>query len=301
MKSKSIFWPGIIAALLLGVSALAVSPAWGEEIPFDISLSINWVRGELASRVSFELAAAGIKLPAGRFLAEETLEQAYPTLLRPHLLSLKVDSGATINTLVERGDLLLGELDTLCQKAEKVPPSLSPDLLNMNSGYTVLMDKISSLLMKHRRAVEPERPLIPTAAADYTGIIIIADSELPIQGRRETAYMEPCLFPKIWDTGMNLVYERNMYDPLAGGCIVRYAPRDSIFRPTPSGLDAELSAFVGPNPLRIIARRIFGINLTDPVIDRNDALKILSSSNNRRLLREGRVVLVLNEDKLVTY
>jgi hypothetical protein len=34
------------------------------------------------------------------------------------------------------------------------------------------------------------------------------------------------------------------------------------------------------------------------VIDREDALKILSSENNRRLLMEGRVALVLNETKL---
>jgi hypothetical protein len=55
---------------------------------------------------------------------------------------------------------------------------------------------------------------------------------------------------------------------------------------------------VGSNPLRILAREVFGLNPTDPVIDREDALKILSSENNRRLLREGRVVLVLNETKL---
>jgi hypothetical protein len=55
---------------------------------------------------------------------------------------------------------------------------------------------------------------------------------------------------------------------------------------------------VGSNPLRIIARGVFGIDPTDPVIDRDDALLILSTENNRRLLREGRVVLVLNEGKL---
>ena len=54
----------------------------------------------------------------------------------------------------------------------------------------------------------------------------------------------------------------------------------------------------GPNPLRSIAREVFGIRPTDPVIDREDALLIISSEENRRLLREGKVVLILHQDVL---
>ena len=163
------------------------------------------------------------------------------------------------------------------------------------------MEKVITLLTRHSRAVEPERPLIPIISADYTGIIIIADAELPIRGRREEALVEPCIFPKIWDTNMNLVYERNMFQPFSqtGNLMVRYASRESVFRATPSGIEGEMSVLLGPNPMRIIAREVFGINPTDPVIDREDALKILSTENNRRLLREGRVLLILNEKQLI--
>jgi hypothetical protein len=50
--------------------------------------------------------------------------------------------------------------------------------------------------------------------------------------------------------------------------------------------------------LRIIARGVFGARPTDPIIDRDDALLILSTEANRRLLREGRIAIVLNSEVL---
>jgi hypothetical protein len=294
---KRIPEPGHIRFLFLFVAIFFYNPAWGQEISFDVSVSTDWARGELFSQVSLDLVKAGIRLPSGRFVAEETLKEAYPWLLRPALLSLRVDSNSTVKDLVDRGELGLNELDILCREAEKIPPSLSPDLSSMTGRYRVFMEKISALLIRQKRAIEPARPLIPVQAADYTGIIIIADEELPIHGRRVQALVEPCFFPKIWDSDMNLIYERNMIEP-EEKLMVRYVPRESVFRPTPSGLEGELAALVGPTPLRILAREVFGISPTDPVIDRDDAMKILSTEKNRLLLREGRVVLVLNNNIL---
>jgi len=274
--------------------------AWGQQsqVDFNISSSIDWVRGELNSELSFELAQAGIKLPTGRLIGEDILKDAYPRFLRSSILSIKVDSNSTVRNLVDRGELSLERLDILSKEAGKIPPSLSADLTRMTGRYKFSMESAGNLLTLHRRAVEPEKPMLPVMAADYTGIIIIADEELPVHGRRIQAIPEPCLFPKIWDTNMNLIYERNMYEPGRQKGMVRYVLRESIMRPTPSGLDAELLSLVGPNPMRILARQIFGINPTDPVIDHADAMQILSTENNRRLLREGRVVLVMNEFSL---
>jgi hypothetical protein len=81
--------------------------------------------------------------------------------------------------------------------------------------------------------------------------------------------------------------------------MVRYAPPESIFRPSPSGIDPALAELVGENPLRILARGVFGTRPTDPVIDWEDALLILSSEQNREHLRQGRVALILNGDTLL--
>ena len=284
--------------LSIKIFYLLIPTGWAQEraIAFNTAVSANWTRGELSGQADFNLAQAGLRLPTGRFQAEETLRQAYPQLLQPYLLSIRVDSNSIVRDLVDNRELSLNEINNISREAERSAPYLSTDLSRMTSSFTIGLDRISEQLIRHRVLNEPIRPLIPVQTPDYTGIVILATDELPIHGRMSRALLEPCLFPKIWDTDMNLIYDVSMFDGSRGNnMVVRYASPQDIFRPTPSGMDEELLAFTGENPLRIIARGVFGANPTDPIIDRSDAMLILSSENNRRLLREGRVVLVLNE------
>jgi hypothetical protein len=108
----------------------------------------------------------------------------------------------------------------------------------------------------------------------------------------------PCLFPKIWDTEMNLIYDRNMLEPQFEGTIVRYTTAQNIFQKNPSGLSEELQKVVGDRPLRIFAQGVFGIKPTDLIIERSDAMTIISSEENRRLLSQGKVVFVFDESVL---
>jgi hypothetical protein len=256
----------------------------------------------LSAAISLNLASAGIKLPTGRIQAEEILSAEWPALIRPYLLKLQVDSSSAVEDLMNRGEITLAEMDNISLEAVKIPPSLSADLAFITGRYTVPLTGISAALIRYRRVVDPVRPMVPSPAADYTGIIIIADTELPIHGRNTSALVRPCIFPKIWDTDMNLIYEKNMTDSAITSSLsrtlVRYTGAETIFRSTPSGLDESLVQLVGTNPVRILARAVFGSTPTDPVIDREDALAIISSENNRRLLREGRVAIVLNESVL---
>jgi hypothetical protein len=275
---------------------------WGiaEEAGTDIRGSIEWDRMEINAAVTVNLSSAGIRIPMGRSRGEELINIEYPRLIRPYLLSLPADSSGTLEDMINRGELPLSGIGDFVRSARQVPPALSADLVSMSSRYTVNMNSIGAAFIRHRRPAEIPRTLIPTPVRTHTGIIIIADRELPVHGRNTQALPLPCLFPKIWDTEMNLIFERNMLDPGVGKTngMVRYVAETAIFRPTPSGLEGDLLDLVGPNPLRIIARGVFGIRPTDPVIDREDALLIISSEENRSLLREGKVVLVLHQDVL---
>jgi hypothetical protein len=279
-----------------------------------ISAGIDWDRMELTALVTLDLEGAGIRLPAGRARAEALLEEEGPELVLPFIMDLQADSSATLRALVDRGDLSFHDAVSLAREAdERVPPAVSADLSSMSVRYTYNLAAVSRRLMRHTRSRDIQAPLIPSPADNYTGIIIIADETLPVHGKQTAALVRPCLFPKIWDSGMNLIYERNMVDPApdrrgntipgrsgyAGG-MIEYALRDAVTVPTSSGLEEALVPLVGTNPLRIMARGVFGVVPTDPVIDREDALLILSTENNRRLLREGRVVLVLNRETLQT-
>jgi hypothetical protein len=286
---------GALGAVLF----LAAAGLWGQT-KIDIAGAVEWDKMEINAVVSLDLASAHIKLPTGRTQAEALIGAEYIRLIRPGILNLPVDSSSTIASLIARGEFSLLRAENLALDARMTPHALSPDLTSLSAAYSISLQGLSADLIRHRRPAEIPRTLAPVQSPAYTGIIIIADGELPVHGKNSTALPLPCLFPKIWDTEMNLIYERNMLEPRdnQNTAMVRYAPAEMIFRPTPSGLSEEIAALTGRNPLRILARGVFGERPTDPVIDRQDALLIISSETNRRLLREGRVVIVLDDSVL---
>ncbi|MCL1929328.1 MAG: polymerase [Treponema sp.] len=263
----------------------------------NISGILQWERMEFNAIITLNLQKAGIKLPAGRSQAEALLEDELPELMRPFINEIQADSSSTIADLINRGEL---SHTTFLEKVHSMPPALTPDLSSIFARYSVNLISLGADLIRHSRPQRISPPLIPAHVRDYTGIIIIADENLPVRGKSSSAFLLPCLFPKIWDSEMNLIFERNMIDPQIGRSkgLVRYISRESIYRAVPSAMDEELVKLVGDNPLRIYARGVFGAVPTDPVIDREDALLILSTENNRRLLLEGRIAIVLDKKEL---
>jgi hypothetical protein len=254
---------------------------------------------KLTVNITLDIASAGIRFPSGRIQAEDLISAEFPGLLRPYILAIPVDSSTVVDDLVRQGDIPYLEPETLANSAKRGQTAFTPDFTSLSASYTLDLLILSGLLILHKQALEIRRVPAPQEVPSYTGVIIIATGELPVHGRKTTAPAAPCLFPKIWDTDMNLVYDRNTLDPDSGDkTLVYYAAEEDIFRNTPSGLSPELAARVGDNPLRIIARGVFGIRPTDPVIHRDDALVIISSENNRRLLREGSVAIVLDNAAL---
>jgi len=261
--------------------------------------SVLWDSGRMNAAVSLDLASAGLRLPAGRTQGETLLAQGFQKLIMPGFLDLQVDSSSTISDLIEKGEISLFEAETIVSGAASAAPSLSPDMRNITSSYSISLANISSALLKHSRPSPVIRTLNPVSSAQYTGIIIIAVDPLPVYNMRRFDMAVPCLFPKIWDSEMNLVYERSMLDPsFSNNKMVKYSSAENIFRENPSGLSPELQNITGERPLRIFARGVFGVKPTDLIIDRLDALLIISTEENRRLLSQGKVVFILNESVL---
>ncbi|MCL2879997.1 MAG: polymerase [Treponema sp.] len=263
----------------------------------NISGTMAWDTMEIRTVVSLDMASANVRLPAGRTQGESIINSEYVQLIRPCLLGMRIDSSSVLDDLVQSGELPLGDVDELCRNAASIPPYLSQDTLKMQKSFTISMKDISSALLRHNTPAETRRVLNAKPVQAYTGIIIIASSPLPVHGMKSSASIEPCLFPKIWDTDMNIVFDRNMLDSGAA-TMVNYASKTGIFTDTPSGLSPELLQLAGDRPLRIIARGLFGDTPTDPIIDSEDALEIISSAENSRLLREGRVIIIIDDSAL---
>jgi hypothetical protein len=116
--------------------------------------------------------------------------------------------------------------------------------------------------------------------------VIYAKGSLPVHGESVEDVARPCLFPRVYDSQMGLVLDRSVELPetLANGGVLGYA----------SAIGVEAGERVGSDPMRVMALELFGNRRTDYIISRQDALRILSSPVDRELLRQGRVVVVLD-------
>jgi len=262
-----------------------------------ITSSIDWTSMLLSAEVTLDLESAGLRLPTGRTQGESILNAGYFNLIRPGITAIQADSSSTIADLISRGEFSAADVDMLASQADSIPPAIRSDMRQMFASWTISLSSVSSPLLRRSSPAPIVRTLNPVSSPAYTGIIVIASESLPIHGMRRSTLPVPCLFPKIWDSDMNLIYDRSMLD-LNINTMVRYSTLQNIFANNPSGLSDQLRQTVGDRPLRIFARGVFGIKPTDLIIERSDALLIISSEENRRLLSQGKVVFILDESVL---
>jgi outer membrane protein OmpA-like peptidoglycan-associated protein len=214
-----------------------------------------------------------------------------PVLIKDPLFSLPVDSSRQL------GDLILNESLTLEQLSEIIDDShQATSVFNGSNSLTVGSDlnlrQIGSLMVLHRIPYTPNEPIETITSKVFTGIIIDARGKLPVHGEFVTDEAVPCFFPEVWDQNMNLIYERNMVDSALAKNqgIVQYHFDDET---------KAVSDRAGTNPLHIKALELYGRNRTDPVISRQDALRILTVPENVNLLKQGRIVILMDKDNLI--
>lgn len=284
--------PALAAALFLLAAAppcLAESAAEGRQV-YATRARTDWKARNLELEVSVDLAAAGLKLPEGRLDAERMLERDFGGLAKDAIFALQVDSRRTIADAVADGSVEADRLVALSERARIRSSSLSKDARRLVQVFDLGLEEISSLFLDGARSTPIRAPLDERPTRDYTGIVIYAKGSLPVHGEAVEGKASPCLFPRIFDSEMNLLLDRGFVAPEvlaaagSGGGVLGYA----------SGLGVEAGARVGGDSLRVMAQELFGDGRTDYVISREDALRILSSPGNRELLRQGKVVVVLS-------
>ena len=254
--------------------------------------TVDWTKPAFFSTAELNISESNIILPSGRGAASTILETKIPLLVKDPLLSLPVDSSKKLGDTVLQDTLSLEEITQIIQDGKKTAPVYSNENDSIIINHTIKLNDISSKLVKHSYPYKPESPIEKTASRVYTGIIIDARGILPVQGEFVTSTGNPCLFPKVWNENMELIYEKNIENSKTakeqGIVSYHWSSDENLYRDR-----------IGNDPLRITAKKIFGINRTDPVISKKDALKILSLDENRELLRQGRVIILLDKEQLV--
>ncbi len=254
--------------------------------PYSVESSIDWKARVLSVRMTLDLQAAGLRLPAGRLEAERMAERDLPALAKEHFFAVRVDSRRDVEDTIADGTISAQSILALPGKARLASSSLTKDLRGYAATYELRLDSVAALYLDGSAPAPTRAPVDAVPTRDYSGIVIYAKGPLPVRGERTEGRAVPCLFPRIYDDSMRIILDRSMVAPevLASRGVLGYA----------EGIGVETGERAGGDPLRIMALEVFGDGRTDYVIPREAAQRILSSPANRELLRQGKVVVIID-------
>ena len=271
--------------ILLAAYTILSSSVWAQYNSSMTSKSkIDWTSRIFTTQINLDVTNTNMRLPSGRNSAESLIKIKTPGLVKDSLLTLFVDNQNYL------GDIIVDETLSLEQITKIIENSKQTPALYTNAGNGV--NTISRQLIKHKYPYTPEEPIDIVSSRPYSGIIIDARGVLPIHGEYADSEVFPCFFPTIWDDQMNIIYEKNITDKeiAQNKGIVKYDWKDNFI------LYEDL---IGRDPLYIKAKKVFGRNRTDPLISRRDALKILTVKENLNLLKQGKIVILLDKENLI--
>ncbi len=268
--------------------AANVSP---EKAIMSSSSSIDWSKNIFKSNVELDVVKAGISMPSGKASSLNRIQMELPVLVKDPLLSIYVDDTKKLGDLVLEGSLTLEELTRIIDTSHQTPAFFASGTSRLLTQHSINLLDIGAVLVHHKTPYSLQRPIETVASKEYTGIIIDARGALPVQGEFTESSTYPCLFPKIWNEKMELLYERNMVDS-------KKAKEQGIVHYSSSINMEDYRNVIGKTPLWITAKKVYGINRCDPVISYEDYLKITSIKSNLNILKDANIVILLDEENL---
>lgn len=296
MKKNFIFCNKKTAAFLFGIafiaSVLGAKSNSDPDAPLASTSSINWIDKSFTSNITLDINKVGISMPSGKNSAVNAVSSRLPNLIKDPLLTLCVDSSKTLGDYILERKLSLSQIIEIVESGNKTLGYFENKTSLFKMDHKLLLNQIGSLFVKHQSPYTRQKSIEVISSRPYTGIIIDARGKLPVHGEFVEDVAEPCLFPRVWNSNMEIVYERNMMESagVRTESVCGYDWRD----------DEKLyKDRVGSDPIHITAKQIFGRNRTDLVISDEDALRIFSEPKNAELLKKGKIVLLLNQDVLI--
>jgi hypothetical protein len=264
--------------------ALVRAPVAAEAQAADTSARVDWTAGRIVLETVTPMASFAD--PRARYLAARETGTTIPSQFLRFAPVVVADSWDTVGTLADRSETLVASLAEMARAGSLDDWRMSPDLRGVLASWTYPLYGEKGLvaqMLTHKVAAPLPRSLGAPAETPFTGLVIYAAEPLPSRGTRESRLARPAVFPRIYDDDMKLVLEKEMLDPAV---LVRWG---MVACTADTAGPAER---VGTNPLRLLARGVFGHNDTDLLIPREAAHRLLSNEANRRLLREGRIAVV---------
>jgi hypothetical protein len=262
---------------------------------------VDWEKGTLTLQMSLSFDLDQTLFPQARGTAEKKLEEALPRHFLDAVSSLVFTSSSRLGEYFSeqgRGDGrkdYLAALNTLAAQGEKILSVVSDDFRRLTVAYRYRFygpRGIITPLVNHQLAFPlPEFPgYYP--AGEYTGVVINARGKNLAFGKKTQVVCVPALKPRIFYLSarntIEPVLEFNMVEPE----ILKSRGMLAYIR---SAEPAACRERAGDHPLTITAYAVYGTNDTDIIISEDAARMLLSREANRQLLRQGRIVVIIDQ------
>ncbi|WP_455381048.1 hypothetical protein [Salinispira pacifica] len=275
-----------VLLLLPSTAAAQSGAASGTDPAVTARSSVDWEKGTLTLDLSVNVPDGGRNAPAAAYRSQQIADRDIARYLSQAILPIRIDSLHTAGDLVKSTPGLYESFSSAVSGTKQGYPVYSPDLTRVTIPYTAaLFPTIGSLFIHHTVPTPINRTLRWVPTNKFTGLVIYAKGTLPVHGTDHTAALVPCLFPDIFDSNMRTVVEKLQMDP-------SYLKRWGPVAYTQSFSEKQFIDRIGLSPLRIVATGLFGEVPTDPIISPEDADRLLSTENNRKLLEQGRILII---------
>lgn len=272
--------------------SLMASALFAQASLLESQSQINWITRNFKSNITLDVDKAGISMPSGKAIATNMINTRVPDMIKDPLLTVNVDSTRKLGDLILDQEITYHDLTEVISNSNCTIGYFKKDSSQFTTNHNLSTSQISALFVKHSVPYKPQKPIEQIASRKFSGIIIDARGKIDVHGEFTKEQVEPCFFPRVFSEDMDVVYEKNMVSPQvikAGGmCQYDFSEDESRY-----------SKLVGNTPLHILAAECFGENRSDIVIKKEDALRIISIPENLELLKNGKVVILLDKDQLI--
>ncbi|MBN1410789.1 MAG: hypothetical protein JW969_08080 [Spirochaetales bacterium] len=229
-----------------------------------------------------------------RFNLETRVEEQIDEIFLNNISGLIVDSSNILKDRFKDDMSLVHKMKVLAQSGTKTYSRFSRDKKSVTIRYAFSFfgdNGLLSLLVMHERPV-PIRHFIGFAPTKkFSGLVIYAKGEYPVFGTNQTGKLQPAVFFRIFDENMDLVLNRQMCDP---GFLRKWGMAEYSMEWDEKGTTARVGAF----PYYTMASMIFGRHTTDIILPQDVVEKLLSIDENLNLLKEGRILIILDDLEL---
>lgn len=255
---------------------------------------ILWESGEIHVITKLEMPDRQTNLTATRLEMTEYMNQKLTDISLESFKSIYVDSITTLGEAITNNVNKLSKFDSMNLEKNRASSNMDRKLNTIINLYKYdIYSDIIPLLISHQKPKPIPLEINYTSTARFSGIVIYAGDELPCYGENIQARLNPAIFPKVYTENMELIIAESMMYP-------EFLSKWGMVQYTDDFSEKEFEHRIGLYPFRTTAQAIFGNNKTDLLLTEEAAAKILFLEENRELIKQGRILIILPRQSFST-